>query len=68
MLRLRKGKKTIELYDTAYDLASDADTLKTCFKNRADMVADFLRKNAFAFAITGGKARLGEGYVFEHYK
>lgn len=65
-LVLRKGKKIINDYATAYDVANDDDTLKKCFPaERVPGIKDFLRRNAFAFCIKGGKARLGDGYILE---
>lgn len=64
-LILRKGKKVIKSYPTAYDMAEDTETLKTCFPRSYKEVKSFVAQNAFTFAIVGAKAKLGNGYIAE---
>lgn len=68
MLILRKGKKIINKYSSAYELADDTEMLMKICGGGAGAASIFLKKNAFAFAIAGSKARLGNGYIVEARK
>ena len=66
MLILRKGKRTIREYSSAYELAEDENTLREIFTGEnVAKIQQFLRRNAFSFAIRGAKARLGAGVMLE---
>ena len=66
MLILRKGKRTICEYSSAYEMADDENTLREIFTGEnVAKIQQFLRRNAFSFAIRGAKARLGAGVVLE---
>ncbi len=69
MLILRKGKKTIKEYDTAYAVAEDVETLRGLFPaDQVQAVQRFLQRNAFGFAVGGARARLGGGVMLETAK
>lgn len=67
-LVLRKGKKELANYTTAYDFAEDTETLKKYFPQNYQSVSKFVAQNAFGFAIIRAKARLGNGYILETAK
>lgn len=66
MLILRKGKKTIREYSSAYEVAGDVNTLAAIFPaEQIPTIQKFLQRNAFSFSIRGAKARLGGGVILE---
>lgn len=66
MLILRKGKKMIREYSSAYEAAADVNTLGAIFPaEQIPTVQRFLQRNAFSFSIRGAKARLGGGVILE---
>lgn len=66
MLILRKGKKTIKEYDSAFAVAEDTETLRALFPaDDIQTIQKFICRNAFGFAVRGAKARLGGGLMLE---
>lgn len=70
MVIFRKGKKTLLKEPTAYDIAENpqfAAILAAAGATDSQIRAkiQFLNQNAFALAIRGAQARLGNGYIVE---
>lgn len=66
MIILRKGKKIINKYESAFAVAEDTATLEAYIpSNQIEAVQKFIVRNAFGFAIRGAKARLGNGLMLE---
>lgn len=67
MIILRKGKKILGKYSEPYSVADDVNTLAGIFPaEHVKAVQQFIRRNAFSFAIRGAKARLGGGVILEN--
>ena len=69
MYIIRRGKKILKEYEngkSAYEIADDLETLNAIFPaERVGAIRRFLNQNAFALAIRGSKARLGDGVILE---
>lgn len=69
-LKLKVNKKTMAIYNSAFDAADDAETLEKIFGVYAPKIQDTLRKNAFFLCLNGAKLNCGNGikYIIEEVK
>lgn len=67
---IRKGRRVIARYTTAYHAADDIRagkiTITGAPEGYYEKLAQAVAQDAFCFAIKGAKMRLGGGYILEN--